>query len=181
MPSVFTHAVAAVALGAALLPHGTGPRPWFLGMVCAVLPDIDVVSFAFGVPYSAMFGHRGLSHSILFALLLSTLVTALAFRAGQWTGERPRIWVFFFAATTSHGILDAFTNGGLGIAFFAPFSATRYFFPVTPIEVSPIVRGFFSERGVRVLKSEMVWVWAPALVLVAVCIGVRRLHARHAG
>jgi len=180
MPSVFTHAVAAVALGAALLPRGTGPRPWFLGMVCAVLPDIDVVSFAFGVPYSAMFGHRGLSHSILFALLLSTLVTALAFRAGQWTGERPRIWVFFFAATTSHGILDAFTNGGLGIAFFAPFSATRYFFPVTPIEVSPIVHGFFSERGVRVLASEMVWVWAPALVLVAVCIGVRRLYPRHA-
>lgn len=180
MPSVFTHAVAALALGTALLPRGTGPRPWLLGVACAVLPDIDVVAFAFGVPYSAMLGHRGLSHSILFALLLSALATALAFRTGQWTGQRPRIWLFLFAATASHGILDAFTNGGLGIAFFAPFSAARYFFPVTPIEVSPIVHGFFSERGVRVLASEMVWVWTPALVLIAFPIGVRRLYARHA-
>jgi inner membrane protein len=180
MPSVFTHAVAALALGTALLPRGTGPRPRLLGVVCTVLPDLDVLAFALSVPYSAMLGHRGLSHSILFALLLSALVTALAFRAGQWTGMRPRIWLFLFAATASHGILDAFTNGGLGIAFFAPFSAARYFFPVTPIEVSPIVRGFFSERGVRVLASEMLWVWAPALVLVAVCIGVRRLYTRHA-
>jgi inner membrane protein len=179
MPSVFTHAVAALALGSALLPRGAGPRAWLLGVACAVLPDIDVVAFAFGVPYSAMLGHRGLSHSILFALLLSALVTALAFRAGQWTGQRPRIWLFLFAATASHGILDAFTNG-LGIAFFAPFSAARYFFPITPIEVSPIVHGFFSEHGVRVLASEMVWVWTPALGLIAFSIGVRRLHARHA-
>ena len=181
MPSVFTHAVAALALGTALLPRCTGPAPWLLGVVCALLPDIDAVGFALGIPYSAMLGHRGLTHSILFALLLSTLVTALAFRTGQWTGARLRIWLFLFAATASHGILDAFTNGGLGIAFFAPFSAARYFFPVTPIEVSPIVHGFFSERGVRVLASEMRWVWTPALVLTAVCVGVRRLHTRHAG
>nr|HRC76832.1 rhodanese-like domain-containing protein [Kouleothrix sp.] len=32
-----------------------------------------------------------------------------------------------------HGVLDAMTDGGLGVAFFAPFSATRYFFPFRPI------------------------------------------------
>jgi inner membrane protein len=180
MPSVFTHAVAARALGTALLPRGSGPRTWLLGVVCAVLPDIDVVAFALGIPYSSMFGHRGLSHSISFALLLSALVTALAFRTSKWAGMRWRIWLFLFAATASHGVLDAFTNGGLGIAFFAPFSAARYFFPVTPIEVSPIVHGFFSERGIRILASEMMWVWAPALVLIALSIGVRRLHAPRA-
>ena len=37
-----------------------------------------------------------------------------------------------------------------------------------------------TERDVRVLASEMLWVWAPALVLIAVCVGVRRLHTRHA-
>ena len=174
MPSVFTHAVAALALGTALLPRGAGPRPWLLGVVCAVLPDIDVLAFALGVPYSAMLGHRGLSHSIFFALLLSTVVATFAFRDGRWDGARRRIWLFLFAASASHGILDAFTNGGLGIAFFAPFSAARYFFPVTPIEVSPIVPGFFAERGVRVLASEMMWVWTPALVLIAICVGLRR-------
>jgi inner membrane protein len=34
--------------------------------------------------------------------------------------------------------------------------------------VSPIsVRRFLSERGLRVLQSELVWVWLPAAVLVA--------------
>lgn len=141
-----------------------------------MLPDLDVIAFAFGIPYSAMLGHRGLSHSILFALMLSALVTGLGFRGQRWTGMRIRIWVFLFAATVSHGILDAFTNGGLGIAFFAPFDATRYFFPIRPIEVSPIVHGFLSERGVRVIKSEMLWVWLPALAVAAIGVGMQRLY-----
>jgi inner membrane protein len=57
----------------------------------------------------------------------------------------------FFLITASHGILDAFTNGGLGIALFSPFDNSRYFFPFRPIQVSPIGAGFFSMRGLRVL------------------------------
>ena len=181
MPTVFTHAVSAVALGAVSLPAGAGLRAWSLGVVCAALPDLDVLAFAFGIPYSAMLGHRGLSHSIAFALLLSTVVTALALRGDQWSKMRLRIWLFLFAAAASHGVLDAFTNGGLGIAFFAPFSAQRYFFPVAPIEVAPIGRGFFSERGLQVLASEMRWVWAPSAAVVAVSLGLRGFLARRAG
>jgi inner membrane protein len=55
----------------------------------------------------------------------------------------------------------------------ASFSAERYFFPVTPIEVSPIARGFFSERGLRVLVSEMLWVWIPTLTLVVASFELR--------
>jgi hypothetical protein len=45
-------------------------------------------------------------------------------------------WVrpYFFVVTASHGALDAMTDGGLGIAFFAPFDNTRYFFPFRPIK-----------------------------------------------
>ncbi|HTZ73638.1 MAG TPA: hypothetical protein VMB47_06940, partial [Candidatus Aquilonibacter sp.] len=40
---------------------------------------------------------------------------------------------------------------------------TRYFFPVTPIEVSPLrASAFLTARGVSVLASEMMWVWCPA-------------------
>jgi inner membrane protein len=149
--------------------------------VCAALPDLDVVAFAFGIPYSAMLGHRGLSHSIFFALLVSAVVAALAFRGGQWSNMRLRIWLYLFAAVASHGILDAFTNGGLGIAFFAPFSAQRYFFPVTPIEVAPIGWGLFSERGLQVLGSEIRWVWAPSAFVIAVFLGLRSFSAGRAG
>jgi inner membrane protein len=72
--------------------------------------------------------------------------------------------VYFFLLTASHGLLDSLTSGGLGIALWAPFADTRYFFPVTPIQVSPLsVRAFFSSWGVKVLVSEFVWVWIPLI------------------
>ena len=82
-------------------------------------------------------------------------------------------WFFylllFFLISASHGILDAFTSGGLGIALLSPFDHTRYFFPWTPIEVSPIgIRAFFSNWGLAVMKSEFVWVWLPSLFIAVV-------------
>jgi inner membrane protein len=181
MPTIFTHAVSALAIGSVVLPPKTGPRAWTLGVLCAMVPDLDVVGFALGVSYSDMLGHRGLTHSLIFALTLSLLLAAVAFRGSKWDGARLRIGLFLFLATASHGILDAFTNGGMGIAFFAPFSADRYFFPVTPIEVSPIGRGFLSERGLRVIASEAVWVWVPSLVVVAIALAVRHGRSRAIG
>jgi inner membrane protein len=77
------------------------------------------------------------------------------------------LWIYLFLATASHGFLDAMTDGGLGVAFFSPFSNKRYFLPWTPIRVSPIGAGrFFSSRGLDVLRTEFLWIWLPAAVLV---------------
>jgi inner membrane protein len=78
--------------------------------------------------------------------------------------RRGALFLYLFLCTVSHGLLDALTNGGLGVAFFAPFYDTRYFFPWRPIAVSPIGTGFFSERAWRVLSSELLWVVAPSLL-----------------
>jgi inner membrane protein len=135
--------------------------------VCAAVPDVDVLAFRFGIPYSHMFGHRGFSHSVLFAAILATAVTLLL----RQTTERQlmfRLWTVLFVVTLSHGVLDAMTNGGLGAAFLAPFSAERYFFGWRPLLVSPIGIGrFFSGRGQEVLRSEIVWVWIPSFLLMA--------------
>ncbi len=80
--------------------------------------------------------------------------------------------------TASHGLLDAFTNGGQGVGFFLPFDTRRYFFPWHPIQVSPIGFAFFSERGMSVLLSEMLWVWLPTAALVAPVLLYRRRRAR---
>ena len=67
------------------------------------------------------------------------------------------------------------TDGGLGVAFFAPFNNYRYFLPWRPIRVSPIALGrFFTERGLVVLKSELIWIWLPAIVLTIVALVLRR-------
>jgi inner membrane protein len=88
---------------------------------------------------------------------------------------RAKVWWFLFLATASHGLLDAMTNGGLGIAFFSPFNNDRYFLPWRPIVVAPIsVRRFFSGRGVEVMKSELLWIWLPAVVFAAGVWSLRR-------
>ena len=122
-------------------------RALWLGVLCAVLPDIDVVGFGHGIQYGDLWGHRGLTHSLIFAALLSAgFGRSLLPRASR--PVRAGMGLYFFLSAVSHGLLDAMTDGGLGIAFFSPFDTTRYFFSVRPIAVSPIgIHEFFSEQG----------------------------------
>ena len=175
MPTVFSHAIVGAAIA------GIGPRPllrvrlFVAAALCAVLPDADVIGLSFGVPWGHVLGHRGITHSLAFAAALAGLVVVLAFGGRGWAGRRGAVWLVLFLATASHGVLDALTDGGSGIAFFAPFDETRYFFPWQPIRVSPIsLDRFLSERGLRVLQSEMLWVWLPVTALVAIVTVVRR-------
>jgi len=177
MASAFSHAFVAVALGTAYTKERMPWQFWALSVLCAVLPDADVVGFSWGVSYNSMWGHRGLSHSLCFALLLSLSVVGLVWRDD--TPGAPPWWaygLYFFIVTTSHGVLDAMTNGGRGIMFFAPFDTTRYFFPWRPVRVSPIsILAFFGNRGVRILVSEFVYIWAPITLL---CAAVRIYRRR---
>jgi inner membrane protein len=168
MPSIVSHPAVPLAL-APLLPHELrSPGMIFLGAVCSVVPDLDVVGFRFGVPYGHHLGHRGLSHSISFAVCLSACLAWLLPIEAQ--ASRLMLFGFLCLSTLSHGLLDALTSGGLGVAFFAPFENSRYFFPWRPIRVSPLSMGaFLSATGVRVLRSEVQWIWLPA-VMVAVLL-----------
>jgi len=176
MASAFTHAVTALALGTAFRDPSPPARFWVLGAACAVLPDIDVIGYYLGVPYGSVLGHRGITHSLVFAALLATL--ALRFFGDAPVRQRRLLWLFFFLATGSHGVLDAMTKGGGGIAFFAPFENSRYALPWKVIEVSPLsVRRFFTARGARILASELAWVWLPAAGFAIVCVSLRRAHS----
>ncbi len=162
MASVLSHP--AVALGL---------QPWFrraldrralaAGGICAVLPDIDAVGFWLGVPYGSPFGHRGLTHSLVFAAVLAALVTVAGFRRHA---ARPAVFAFLFLCGASHGLLDAMTDGGRGIALFWPFDARRVFLPWRPIRVSPIgVSGLSGGRALAILGTELLWIWLPCLIL----------------
>ena len=177
MSSIFGHAVTSIALGKAYSAEKESLNFWLLAVYCSVLPDGDVIAFYFDVPYGHLLGHRGLSHSILFAAFLGVLVAYFFFRhVGRFTPRWWRYALFFFLVTLSHAISDALSNGGLGVAFFSPFSNQRYFFPWRPLEVSPIggLTYFFSSEGWRVIRSEFIWIWLPSILLVLVSTGVRR-------
>jgi len=172
MASAFSHAFVGIALGKAYARHRMPWHFWALSVTCAIVPDADVLGFALGVSYSSPWGHRGLSHSLCFACVLSLCVVSLAFRQHV---PGSRLWwshvLYFFVVTASHGVLDAITDGGLGVAFFTPFDATRYFFPWRPVQVSPISIGaFFSTRGLHILGTELIFIWLPTILF---CAAVR--------
>ncbi|SDK63422.1 inner membrane protein [Catalinimonas alkaloidigena] len=176
MPSIFSHAIFAATLGKATLLHRTlSTRFWVMTALCAMLPDADVVGFAVGIPYDSLWGHRGFTHSIVFALLVGVVMAFVVFRDRRSRPLTPAGLVAYFTLVTlSHPLLDAFTSGGLGVALFAPFSGERYFAPWRPIRVSPIGADFFSARGLAVIASELVWIWLPAFALLGLSWFVRK-------
>lgn len=180
MPSIITHAAVPLALWCAA-DRGRIPA-WLLaaGVVAAMLPDADVLAFALHIPYADAFGHRGASHSLLFACVLAALAAVWAFfgsgRPWSAVSRQPRLAptqrgptlastvqaaTFVFICAASHPLLDAMTSGGLGVALAWPWSEQRFFAPWRPIRVSPFAPQFFSARGIATLLSELRWVWLP--------------------
>ncbi|HLJ25095.1 MAG TPA: metal-dependent hydrolase [Candidatus Angelobacter sp.] len=164
MATLFTHALVAASLGQAGKPGWRQDwRFWYVAVLCSILPDADVLGFRVGIHYGDLWGHRGMTHSLLFAAIIAVCM-ALRFRYP--VSDRWKLGALLFLITASHGLLDAMTDGGLGVAFFSPFNRQRYFLPWTPIHVSPIgASGFFSARGLDVIWSEIVWIWGPAAVV----------------
>jgi len=167
MASIISHAAAGAALSIAFAPDGAPARYWSIAIAAAVLPDADSLLYYFR--YYPPLGHRGFFHSPFLGLIISFLVMVFFFRdEAHFSGRWFRYFSLFFLIWTSHGLLDALTNGGRGVAFFSPFSSKRYFFPWTPIQVSPMrIKSFFTPRGWSVFKNELVWIWLPGLVLVS--------------
>jgi inner membrane protein len=165
MPSAFGHALFACALGTSVRARGAAIAA---AALCSVAPDLDVLALRFGIPYESPLGHRGFTHSLAFALALG-VIAALALRALLRDRACPRFapsFALLALATASHGVLDALTDGGLGVAFLWPLDDTRHFFAWRPIAVSPLgAAHFLSARGAAVLASELTWIGPPCLML----------------
>ena len=177
MPTIFTHAAIGLSSGKIFSLKKVTRKFWFFAILLPVLPDADSITFLFNIPYWHDFGHRGFFHSIFFALVLALIVMILFFREDKILSKS---WIvklsFFFVITASHGILDAFTNGGLGVALLAPFDNTRYFFPYRPIPVSPIgIGSFLSSWGAAVLFAEIICIWIPLFLIVY----LRRIYSKY--
>jgi len=155
-------------------------RFWLLAIFCSILPDLDIFAFYWGIHYGSVLGHRGFTHSLFFAFLLTAGVMLLGFRELRLFSSRWwKMGAFFLSLNCSHGILDAMTDGGLGVAFFSPFIQTRYYLPWTPLKVSPLgLDFFFSSWGREVLVSEITWVWVPAILLGVAVRGLQKLNSR---
>lgn len=163
MPSIFGHVLASSALSTFLKKQDRSSSLFWVAGFCAFAPDLDVLAFRFGVAYSSIWGHRGWTHSLAFALVLGLLFGWLFYRNHL---KYRAITLLLIAATASHPLLDMMTNGGRGCALWWPLYNDRIFFPFRPIQVSPLeIADFFSAWGVQVLWSELYWIGGPVLFI----------------
>ena len=135
MPSSVAHGFAALALGAAILPRPLPRRLARAGVACAVLLDLDAIGRPFGWgDVEWLGGHRGLTHSLFFAVALAAVLTF----SSKWltSGEhvRWRVFVFLAGAMAAHGALDMFTDDHPAVAVLAPFSWQRFEAPWEPFQ-----------------------------------------------
>jgi inner membrane protein len=146
MPTPVSHAAVGYAIGVWTQRGAPVKRVCVIAAACAALPDIDLLS-------SPFIAHRGITHSITFALIVALLVA--------WTQRRAWLAVVFGLALLSHSCLDALTTYSAGIAFFAPFSAERYRFLWTPLG-DPAGRLSYQlvQDGLVVLLPALLAVWA---------------------
>ncbi len=164
MATIISHTAIPIAFFWTAGRKKISPRLFVTGILLSMAPDLDIIGFYFNIDYGAALGHRGMTHSLFFAAVVALLLT----RFSKFLRSRPvMIFIFSFISMASHGVLDALTNGGLGVAFFWPFSNRRFFFPWHEIIVSPIgLKNFLNNRAWVVFQSEIIYIWAPCLTLV---------------
>lgn len=163
MPSLLGHAVAGYTLGAAF--HGGRPprRVVLAALACAMAPDVDWFTGFLGLTDSHGLAHRGATHALVAVPLIAGLAMLVAFRSRL---REPRLWLCLGAATLSHGLLDAWTFGGTGVAFLAPFSDARFAAAWQPLFVSPIpLSGHLLDWFLFALAIELAWLGLPALLI----------------
>lgn len=120
-----THIVLGACIGEIFIGRKTGRRALLLGAVAQSIPDIDFVT-SFWMPASDnLIAHRGFTHSILFVVLMTPLLSWLA---DKW--RRPhdvafKTWLLFFGSELfCHLALD--TANAYGTGWLEPFSHQRF-------------------------------------------------------
>ena len=186
MASAITHFVvgAALALPALESEIDTALPKWAIpvsaGLV-AVAPDFDTLAMdLFGIPYNSFFGHRGFFHSPFFLLCSSAILAMIAARCQPWRVSA-RLAAMWGGCAITHPLLDAMTDGGLGVMLLFPISTARLFLPWRPIHVSPLSISRFFDTAGYILKSELPFCVSAVVVGVSGFLASSAWHKMKAG
>jgi len=183
MATILSHGIVGFTSSRLLVRRQMPKCFWYLTFFAPMLPDLDAIGLRLGLPYADCWGHRGATHSIIFAMMLGIVLTGILYlRKSIITRVTALIAAFaLFLAIIEHALVDAMTSGGLGVAYFWPFSCERYFFHFRPIRVSPLTASKFLQKLQPIAVSEMLWLVLPCLVLLVIDWRVRSLHRKSEG
>lgn len=115
-----SHALLGAAIGQCALGRQLGNKALLAGAAIALIPDIDVgIGHLLGDAAALTF-HRGITHSLLFSVMLALLLGGVLSRIVKGEVSRGRWTLLIGAVLLSHLALDTFTS--YGIQLLLPFS-----------------------------------------------------------
>jgi len=122
-----THIALGVCIGEAFFGRLIGKKAMLWGAFAQSVPDIDFVAAFWMSPAESLLAHRGFTHSIIFILIVTPLLSLLAERWHRFDNIPIRKWMIFFSLQIFiHIFIDAFNNYGVG--WLEPFSHYRISF-----------------------------------------------------
>jgi len=104
-----------------------GKRAMLYGALLQSIPDIDFIASFWLDPVNDLVAHRGITHSLLFAVCITPLMAFIAKKLRHKNDLSYPFWnMFFISEILIHLLLDAFNAYGTG--WFEPFDHVRVSF-----------------------------------------------------
>ncbi|WP_233884681.1 metal-dependent hydrolase [Tenacibaculum piscium] len=166
-----TQIILGAAVGEAVLGRKIGNKAMFYGAIAGTIPDLDVLASFFTDKVTALYIHRGFTHSIVFSVLFAPIFAWIVTRYEKYKNFKNWTWLFFLAFVT-HPILDAHTTWGTQL--FWPFDirlAFKTIFVIDPLYTIPFLvflifamtqkrvhkkRAFYNKMGLLISSSYLV-------------------------
>ncbi len=155
-------------MGEAFAGKIVGKKAMLWGILAQSLPDIDFVAAFWLNTAENLLAHRGITHSFLFAALITPFLAWFAYRLHKPHNISFSKWNLFIGSVIFiHLFLDAFNNYGVG--WFEPFSEYRIsfnsiyvadpFFSIIPA-ISLVML-----LSMRQKNSNRKWIWKVGLIV----------------
>lgn len=124
-----THIVLGACIGEAVAGKKLGKKSLLLGAMAQSVPDIDFITTFFLSDSADIVAHRGITHSIIFAIIATFLLSWAARHVFKKLNLPWKLWFLLFGINILvHIFIDGFNAYGIG--WFEPFSPTRYSFHI---------------------------------------------------
>jgi inner membrane protein len=124
-----THIVLGACIGEAVAGKKLGKKAMLLGAIAQSIPDIDFVTTFFLSDSADIVEHRGITHSILFGIIITFLLAGLCRYLFRKINLGWRSWFLLFGINIFvHLLIDGFNAYGIG--WLEPFSHRRFSFHV---------------------------------------------------
>ena len=137
-----TQIVLGASVGEAVCGKRIGNKALLWGAVAGTIPDLDMLANPWLGMVEELSFHRSVTHSVLFALVVSPLLGWLLRRFYHKQPATFRDWtLLFFLGFTTHALLDSFTTWGTQL--FWPLSnygvAFYNIFVIDPLYTVPFI------------------------------------------